>query len=96
MEQLLSWIIIAIIFAILLFIAYKQAYKETFNERYGTRCFECKNKTFGECMECSDCGYCLSEGNSQCMKGDVHGPYKGDCIRWIHNDPWSSHQFVNK
>jgi hypothetical protein len=71
--------------------------KEKFNGRYGTRCFKCENKTLGECMECSDCGYCLNLDGSSCMAGDFRGPYDHNikCNRWIQNDPWSSHQFVN-
>ena len=67
---------------------------EHFNEKYGIRCLNCENKTFGECLECSDCGYCLNKKSAQCVKGDIHGPYTGTCNRWIHNDPWSNVQWT--
>lgn len=71
--------------------------KEKFNGRYGTMCFKCEDKTLGECMECSDCGYCINQDKSQCLSGNFSGPYDGNvkCQRWIHNDPWSTFQFVN-
>jgi len=94
--MILTIIVCIFIIITLYFIINKYVPKsyEHFNERYGTRWPKCDNKTFGECMECSDCGYCLKNTGSQCVKGDVHGPYKGTCDRWIHNDPWSNMQWV--
>lgn len=95
--MLLTIIIGVLVVIILYFLINKNQSKnllENFNERYGTRCPNCSDKTFGECMECSDCGYCLKTNSAQCVKGDVHGPYEGTCDRWIQNDPWSNMQWV--
>lgn len=63
---------------------------EHFNGKYGNMCNnDCGSKTMGQCLECADCGYCINDFSSQCVPGDVHGPYNGSCKKWYQNDPFT-------
>lgn len=68
---------------------------ENFNGKYGNVCVECDSKTLGQCLECTDCGFCINDFWSGCVKGDVHGPYSGTCKKWYHNDPFTRAELSN-
>lgn len=71
------------------YLYYKYMSKESFNERQGSYCVTCNDKTFAQCLECADCGYCMNDFSAYCTKGDSHGPYSGTCKKWYHNDPFT-------
>ena len=86
-----------IIFLIILFIIYKIFdvcdNQEDFNRTTGKWCENCGTKSFGQCLDCFNCGFCVSgSGKGYCTKGNVFGPQEiqEDCTRWIHNDEFSS------
>ena len=64
---------------------------EHFNEQSGQFCSSCKDKTFNQCLNCFNCGFCVDEwGNSQCIGSDIaNGPYNNEkCARLYQGDPW--------
>jgi hypothetical protein len=76
---------------IVLFIIYKYFNTENFGRISGKWCIDCNKKSFGQCMDCFNCGFCLTESNKgYCTSGTVFGPKdKSDkCLRWIHNDDY--------
>ena len=64
---------------------------ELFNETSGRFCPTCKGKTFNQCQRCFNCGFCVDRwGNSQCIGGDVKGPFNYEkCARWYYVDGYS-------
>ena len=86
-----------ILLIIVLFVVYKlySIYynKENFNRTHGKWCVDCNKKSFGQCLDCLNCGFCItSSGKGYCTKGNVFGPNDSNekCKRWIHNDEFSS------
>lgn len=68
---------------------------EAFSGKYGNVCRNCDSKTFGECLECADCGFCINDFSSKCVSGDVHGPFEGKCQKWYQNDPFTRAELSN-
>ena len=65
---------------------------ENFNLTTGKYCINCEKKTFGQCMDCFNCGFCLTgKDMGYCTSGTRLGPDVRDktCKRWIHNDEFS-------
>jgi hypothetical protein len=86
-----------ILFIIILITIYKfydiYLNTENFNRTHGKWCENCKEKSFGQCLDCFNCGFCITEsGKGYCTKGNVFGPKDSSekCKRWIHNDEFSS------
>ncbi len=80
---------IILLILICLIIYYFTSTKENFNRTTGKWCDNCETKSFGQCMDCFNCGFCMTESNSgYCTKGNVFGPAKHDseCKKWMHND----------
>ncbi len=77
---------------VLLFVIYKYFLTtENFGRISGKWCKDCNKKTFGQCMDCFNCGFCLSESNKgYCTSGTVFGPKdkSENCLRWIHADDY--------
>jgi len=89
----LVWIIIIII---ILWI-FLMNNNENFNEQTGQFCNDCKDKTFNSCLQCFNCGFCVDVfGNSQCIGGDVNGPYNNEkCYLWYTNEVWPRMKEMN-
>lgn len=51
-----------------------------------TKCQQCSYLSKLQCLSCSNCGYCINrDGTSECVSGDVNGPYfKSDCSSWTN------------
>ena len=84
------WFIIIII--IIIGIIYFYCNTENFNLTTGKWCENCHEKTFGSCMDCFNCGFCMTDTNQgYCTKGTLFGPDKYDekCLKWIHNDEFA-------
>ncbi|ARF09595.1 hypothetical protein Indivirus_1_218 [Indivirus ILV1] len=82
---------------IIAFLGY-QSKKERFNQDTGQFCGSCANKTFNECLNCFNCGYCVDKwGNGKCIGGDVtSGPYnKENCALWYTTDNWTGQVWRN-
>lgn len=85
-----------ILLILALFIVYKiytYNYLENFNRTHGKWCENCEKKSFGQCLDCFNCGFCITEsGKGYCTKGNVFGPYDFNekCKRWVHNDEFAS------
>ncbi|AYV78568.1 MAG: hypothetical protein Edafosvirus18_17 [Edafosvirus sp.] len=87
-------ILIFIIFIIIVIYFYQNSclrlnMVEGLNESHGNPCWDCPTKNFAGCLECFNCGYCITKDGAKCMPGDPYGPFKGDCLMWYHNDPFS-------
>ena len=85
--KLIQVLVIIIIFILI----YKLSSTENFGRISGKWCDDCTKKSFGQCMDCFNCGFCLTESNKgYCTKGTVFGPNKMSekCNRWIHNDDY--------
>lgn len=85
-----------ILLLVILFIIYKILFSsnnnENFNRTNGKWCDNCEKKSFGQCLDCFNCGFCETEsGMGFCTKGNVYGPNNHKtCKRWIHNDDFVS------
>ena len=88
----MSIILLIFIFAACLYCLYNSYCNENFNLTTGKWCINCEKKTFGECMDCFNCGFCATGPNQgYCTKGNLFGPdkYTEKCQKWIHNDEFS-------
>lgn len=83
--------ILYILLILLLIYLFNINTKEPYNDSSGKLCLSCNDKTFNQCLECFNCGFCVDKwGNSKCIVGDMHGPYNYEqCDRWYYNDPWT-------
>lgn len=85
LNRIKKWIIFLILSLITLyFISYKPSEKEPF---YCPDCF--RNAWVGhyECMQCSNCGWCVDNyGTGSCGVGDQNGPYFKDCRSWYYRN----------
>ena len=71
--KLIQVLVIIIIFILI----YKLSSTENFGRISGKWCDDCTKKSFGQCMDCFNCGFCLTESNKgYCTKGTVFGPNK--------------------
>lgn len=87
----ISIVIILIIIGIILCVTLIPSNKEHFYNY----CETCEGKTFGQCMNCVNCGFISKNGYGECVPGDSYGAtnFDPDYIgaRWDHNDQyWSS------
>ncbi|ARF11559.1 hypothetical protein Klosneuvirus_5_2 [Klosneuvirus KNV1] len=83
------WIyILLIVLAIMLLLNYNKT--EHFNEETGRFCSSCKGKTFNQCTNCFNCGFCVKNGTAQCLASDIaNGPYNNEkCDQLYLGDPW--------
>ena len=87
---MMKFILLSILLTIcVLFLIYNQ---EHYGRIHGKWCEKCNKKTFGQCMDCFNCGFCLTGADSgYCTSGTYMGPSVRDktCKRWIHNDEYS-------
>ena len=91
--------IVVIIIFIIVFLFYSWNQTENFSTYYGRQCNSCSNKSFGQCLQCNDCGICFDGETYKCIKGDSFGPHINDkyrvtCQRWYSNDPMA--RYVNE
>lgn len=64
---------------------------EHFNEESGRFCSTCKDKTYNQCLNCFNCGWCVdSWGNGKCLGADVaSGTYNNEkCSKLYLGDPY--------
>lgn len=91
----MKYLYLALIIVLILIVAYF-GYKpitEGFNRDTGQFCSTCTGKTFNQCMNCFNCGFCVDKwGNASCLAGDVRsGPYnKENCALWYTTDDWTT------
>jgi len=87
-------LLILLAFLVIVYVIYSCFFKnEGFGRISGKWCEDCGKKSFGQCMDCFNCGFCMTDKNKgYCTKGTVFGPNnKSDrCQRWIHNDDYVS------
>jgi hypothetical protein len=63
----------------------------------GQRSLDCYKENKRDCMQYSNCGLCLKDGQMNCVPGDVQGPFFEDqCQHWIHTDYYDRHIFGEK
>jgi hypothetical protein len=95
------WLILVLIFTIIivaLFIINKGfTYNEHFNEQMGRFCGSCSERTFGQCLQCFNCSWCVDKfGNGRCIGGDVNGPYNYEkCALYYNSDPFNRMKYNN-
>lgn len=70
---------------------------EGFNEQAGQFCTTCSGKTFNQCSDCFNCGFCVDQfGNGSCIGGDHKGPWnKERCARWYSGNPYTFMKQMN-
>lgn len=84
------WIYILLIaLAVMLLMNYNRT--EHFNEQTGRFCSSCKEKTFNQCLDCFNCGFCVKDGDAKCIGADVaNSTYNNEkCDRLYLGDPWA-------
>ena len=89
--------ILLIVLAIILLLNYNQT--EHFNEQSGRFCSSCKEKTFNQCLNCFNCGFCVnSNGSSGCIGASMpSGTYNNEkCDRLYLGDPYQRMQQNNQ
>lgn len=83
-----SFIVVVLIIIVYKFLVRQDEYFDSF---YGDYCKSCSEKTFGQCMKCSNCGFAVVDNSSagKCMNGTYRGPNNKQTkyFRWLHNDP---------
>ena len=81
--------ILLLILALIIFY-YFYYKKEHFDSFYGGFCGNCEKKTFGQCMQCANCGFGIINKNiGLCTKGDMLGSYENiNFKKWYYNDPY--------
>jgi len=84
-------IIIIILIIIIVFLHMKHI--EGFD--YETKCNSCDNKSFHQCLNCEDCGVCVTEfGDMYCAKGDRNGPKdRKDCYKWHYGNIYPQYYY---
>jgi hypothetical protein len=67
---------------------------DLFNNTTGKQCIDCYKKSFGQCLDCFNCGYC----DNKCISGNIFGPSdkKIKCKRWFHNDDYINIKYFNQ
>lgn len=71
---------------------------EGFNESTGKLCNSCSNKTYNQCLNCFNCGFCVDKytGKGRCVAGDHNGPYNyDDCHNWYSGDSFLAMNKMN-
>jgi hypothetical protein len=52
----------------------------------GIDCLDCYYKKQGDCLNCKNCGLCVTDKCTTCIPGDENGPYFSEtCNKWIFN-----------
>lgn len=99
----MNYKLLFIISIILIFIYYLYAIKfntnEGFSQFVGTFCKTCGDKTFNQCTNCFNCGWCTDEyGNGKCIGGSViDGPFNNEkCAKFYHGDPFYQMKYRNE
>ena len=65
--------------------------------REGRSSYDCYNHPNDKCMEYSNCGLCMKDGQINCIPGDVQGPFfKEDCQGWMYTNVYDRHIFKEK
>jgi len=91
-------IIIAVTLVIIftLLVIYQKFYltPENFTDQSGYNCVSCGSKTLRDCLECSNCGWCMKKGDkgfdSQCVSAGAGGvPTNDVCDKFYANDAWT-------
>ena len=81
-KKYLLFILLSII--AIYFITYKTSKKEPF---YCDGCFRNSWVSFYDCMQCSNCGWCVDNyGNGSCTDGGHGGPNSKDCRSWYYGN----------
>lgn len=85
--------IILIIVLIVIILIFNMRKDEAFD--YHTKCLSCNNKSYYQCLNCEDCGVCVTEfGDMYCKKGDKYGPYEGDnCYKWFYGNIYPQYYY---
>ena len=93
-------IIIIVLFIICVYITVFNKYFEHLDEQTGRYCPSCDKMSFGQCLQCYNCGFCASGHKGRCMKGTAFGrdpvDKKNDDFRkcrWYHNDTFWRNAF---
>jgi hypothetical protein len=58
----------------------------------------CYNLSYKKCLDCSNCGICLINGQPpQCVPGDEQGPFfKSNCDKWLYSNFYDRRIFNEK
>lgn len=57
----------------------------------------CYNMNLQQCLDCANCGICVTDGVKKCVPGDYQGPYfKTGCDKWIYTDYYDGYIFDEK
>ena len=82
--------LLIILLIIILFFIWISESKEGFNDHSGQLCTTCNGRTFNQCLQCFNCGFCVDKwGNSTCVGGDRFGPYNFEkCDYYYYIDPY--------
>ena len=85
-------IVVIIIIIVLILYFLRQNKIEGYNDQTGRYCISCSDKTFNNCLNCFNCGWCVDNfGNGMCIGGDHRGPYNYEnCAKWFRRRPKKS------
>lgn len=98
MSILIISIIIIVVLLLVVWYFKKSTKVEGFRAQQGQFCMSCQGKSYNQCLNCFNCGWCVDEfGNGGCVGGDVNsGPYnKEQCAQWDTNDPFTDMKYMN-
>ena len=87
-----------LVFGIFYLYLTKSAPFETFNQDSGTLCYDCENKTYNQCVNCFNCGFCVDKyGNGKCIGAtSALGPLNNEkCAKLYMADPFYQVQQKN-
>ncbi len=60
----------------------------------GSKAGNCYHLSERNCLKYANCGLCLQDGKTECVPGDVNGPYfKEDCAYWKKTDDYDKYLF---
>ena len=58
---------------------------------------DCYSENHRDCMNYSNCGLCIKDGQKQCVPGDAQGAFfKEGCDQWQHTNYYDRHIFGEK
>jgi hypothetical protein len=93
-ELSLLFMIFVMLYLYYVFVSCGQSKKiiEKLDENAGRYCSSCEDRSFGQCLQCYNCGFCGSGNKGMCMKGTFAGiqddPNKQCPGKWYTNDTY--------
>lgn len=63
----------------------------------GNHANDCYKLNNSNCLKYSNCGVCIKNGKTQCVPGDIDGPFfKDNCKYWTYDAKYGNNVISNK